>query len=282
VLAEKSFKPKGEKKHIQTSIGLAERVEMVLSKFRFFARRTFGLYGMGGIGKTTLLASINNLFLETVNDFAVVIWVVVSKDLHYLSIQDQILRRLGLDKDWEQDTEEERALEIYNILKGRKFVLLLDDLGSKLDLNKVGVPPITYQNESIIFFTTRSMEVCIEMEAVCIEVKHLSVDESWKLFQKQLGEFTLSSHPEIPALARVVAGKCNGLPLAVNAIGRTMAQKTAIQEWSHAVTTLNLPSEEFLLSNEAHPFLKVSYDSLENAKVKLCFLYVLCFQKIMK
>ncbi|KAG7597191.1 P-loop containing nucleoside triphosphate hydrolase [Arabidopsis suecica] len=150
VLAEKCFKPKGEKKHIQASIGLDKRVEMVCSYLQLYSRRTFGLYGMGGIGKTTLLAN-------------------------------QILRRLGLDKDWEQDTEEERAHEIYNILKGRKFVLLLDDLWSKLDLNK-------------------------------------------------LGEFTLSSHPDIPALTRVVAGKCNGLPLALNAIGKTMTQKMAVQE----------------------------------------------------
>ncbi|KAG7591837.1 hypothetical protein ISN45_Aa01g008200 [Arabidopsis thaliana x Arabidopsis arenosa] len=62
-------------------------------------------------------------------------------------------------------------------------------------------------------------------------------DESWELFQKQLGEFTLSSHPDIPALA-------------LNAIGKTMAQKKAIQEWSHAITALNFPSEEFLLDYE--------------------------------
>ncbi|EOA39202.1 hypothetical protein CARUB_v10012171mg, partial [Capsella rubella] len=278
VLAEKYFKPKGEKKHIQTPIGLNKRVEMVLCYHQLYAEKTFGLYGMGGIGKTTLLASINNMFLETVNDFDVVIWVVVSNDLQYLSIQEQILRRLSPDKDLGQDTEEERASEIYNILNGRKFVLLLDDLGSKVDLNKVGVPPITYQNRSIICFTTRSEEVCKDMEAVGIEVKRLSIDESWELFQKQLGGFTLNIHPDIPELARAVAGKCNGLPLALSVIGKTMAQKT-VQEWSHAKTALNLTSGEFLLSKEGGilPLLKVSYDSLANAKVKLCFLYCSLF-----
>ncbi|XP_019099023.1 PREDICTED: probable disease resistance protein At1g15890 [Camelina sativa] len=252
---------------------------MVYCQLQLYSRRTFGLYGIGGIGKTTLLASINNFFLETVNDFEVVIWVVVSNDLQYLSIQDQILRRLNLDKDWEQDTEEERANEIHNILKGRKFMLLLDDLGSKVDLTKVGVPPITYQNGSVILFTTRSKEVCEDMEAVGIEVKRLSIAESWELFHKQLGDNTLKSHPDIPALARVVAGKCNGLPLALNVIGKTMAQKKTVQEWSHAITALNLPSEEFLLSNEGGvlPLLMVSYDSLESAKVKSCFLYCCLF-----
>ena len=38
-----------------------------------------GLYGMGGVGKTTLLKRINNEFLKTKLGFDVVIWVVVSK-----------------------------------------------------------------------------------------------------------------------------------------------------------------------------------------------------------
>ncbi|RVW23567.1 putative disease resistance protein [Vitis vinifera] len=38
-----------------------------------------GLYGMGGVGKTTLLKKINNDFLTTSSDFDVVIWDVVSK-----------------------------------------------------------------------------------------------------------------------------------------------------------------------------------------------------------
>ena len=37
------------------------------------------LYGMGGVGKTTLLKKINNEFLKTKLGFDVVIWVVVWK-----------------------------------------------------------------------------------------------------------------------------------------------------------------------------------------------------------
>ena len=38
-----------------------------------------GLYGMGGLGKTTLLKKINNEFLETKLRFDVLIWVVMEK-----------------------------------------------------------------------------------------------------------------------------------------------------------------------------------------------------------
>ncbi|KAH9714851.1 putative disease resistance protein [Citrus sinensis] len=53
-----------------------------------------GLYGMGGVGKTTLLTLINNKISDTPNDFDLVIWVVVSKDLQLKRIQDCIARKI--------------------------------------------------------------------------------------------------------------------------------------------------------------------------------------------
>ncbi|TXG69283.1 hypothetical protein EZV62_004218 [Acer yangbiense] len=53
-----------------------------------------GLYGMGGVGKTTLLTQINNNFLDTTNGFDVVIWVVVSKDKKLEMIQETIGKKI--------------------------------------------------------------------------------------------------------------------------------------------------------------------------------------------
>ncbi|CAH2037445.1 unnamed protein product [Thlaspi arvense] len=242
--------------------------------------RVLGLYGMGGVGKTTLLASINNKLVEEVYDFDLVIWVLASEDLQYEGIQDQILRRLRVDEDWEKETEEEKAYEIYNILDGKKFVLLLDDLWSKVDLNKVGVPRVTQQNGSKIVFTSRFEKICGDMEAdEVMEVARLSPDEAWELFQEQLGALTLRSHPEIPTLARVVASICYGLPLALNAVGKSMADTRDVLEWSHAIEALVSCNEEFLLCTKERvfPLLKFSYDRLEDEKAKLCFLYCSLF-----
>lgn len=54
-----------------------------------------GLYGMGGVGKTTLLTLINNKFLDAPNYFDVVIWAVASKDVEIKKIQESIAT-----KDW--------------------------------------------------------------------------------------------------------------------------------------------------------------------------------------
>ena len=280
VVAEKTPTPKGVKKHIQTTVGLDSMVEKAWKSLMMNGdSRTLGLYGMGGVGKTTLLARINNKFLELMSEVDVVIWVLVSKDLQIEGIQKQILGRLGLEKEWKQEKKKKKASRIYNILNRRRFVLLLDDLWSEVDLNKIGVPPLTQENRSKIVFTTRSKEVCKDMEVDDeLEVVCLSPDEAWELFQKKVGETPLKSHEDIPTLARKVAEKCCGLPLALNVIGKAMSCKESVQEWHHVINVLNLSSHKFPgMAEKILPILKFSYDSLKDENAKRCFLYCSLF-----
>lgn len=75
-----------------------------------------GLYGMGGVGKTTLLTQINNKFLETPVSFDFVIWIVVSKDLQLEKIQEGIAKKIGLlNESWKSRSLEEKAHQIFRI-----------------------------------------------------------------------------------------------------------------------------------------------------------------------
>ncbi|CDY69416.1 BnaAnng30420D [Brassica napus] len=215
--------PKVDKKDIKKTVGLDSMVGKAWDIIMKPERRTLGIYGMGGVGKTTLLTHINNKLEKEVNGFDVVIWVVVSKDLQYKGIQDQILRRLCADKDWEKETEKEKKKLIGNNLGRKKFVLLLDDLWSEVDLNKIGVPRPTQENGSKIVFTTRSEKVCSDMEADDeLKMDCLPATEAWELFQNAVGEVRLKGHPDIPSLAEKICEKCYGLPLALNVIGKAM------------------------------------------------------------
>ena len=143
--------------------------------------RIMGLYGMGGVGKTTLLKKINNDFLATPSDFDVVIWVEASK---IKKIQKVVWNKLQLSRDgWEsRSTKEEKAAEILRVLKTKKFVLLLDDTWERLDLLEIGVPHPDAQNKSKIVFTTRSQDVCHQMKAhksigvACLHVARSGLD----------------------------------------------------------------------------------------------------------
>ncbi|TYI24270.1 hypothetical protein ES332_A06G222200v1 [Gossypium tomentosum] len=195
-----------------------------------------GLYGLGGVGKTTLLTQINNKFGTTGNDFKVVIWALVSKDYDVGKIQDRIGENIGFLESWKNKSVDQKAVDIYGILSNKRFVVLLDDLWERMDLNQVGIPKPSQENGSKLIFTTRYLEVCGEMVAR----KKIKVEclEPWELFQDKVGDETLNSHPDIPNLAKQVAERCGGLPLSLITIGRAMACKTTLGEWKHAIEML--------------------------------------------
>ncbi|KAK3219479.1 hypothetical protein Dsin_013449 [Dipteronia sinensis] len=235
---------------------------------------------MGGVGKTTLLTQINNMFLDTPNDFDVVIWVVVSKDQKLEMIQETIGKKIGLwDDSWKTKRLEEKALDIFKVLSQKRFVLLLDDIWERVDLIKVGVPLPSPKISSKIVFTTRFNEVCGQMEAhKQFKVECLAHEEAWKLFQMKVGRETLDNDPDILQVALLVAKECGGLPLALITIGRAMACKKTVEEWNHAIQILKKSAFEFSgMGKEVYPLLKFSYDSLASDALRSCLLYCCLF-----
>ncbi|XP_058074795.1 disease resistance protein RPS2-like [Magnolia sinica] len=239
-----------------------------------------GIYGMGGVGKTTLLKKINNELLGRTHEFHVIIWVVVSKELNMEKIQKDIGKRLGLS--WpENEINESRARDIHKVLREKKFMLLLDDIWEWLDLEMVGIPHPSSQSMSKVVFTTRFEDICGRMAAnEKIRVECLPEQEAMNLFEQNVGEEAMISHRDIPSLAMKVAKECKGLPLALITIGRAMACKKTPQEWEHAISVLSTskpPSEIEGMDDEMLLRLKFSYDNLGGDMIKSCFLYCALF-----
>ncbi|XP_028771730.1 disease resistance protein RPS5-like [Neltuma alba] len=181
-----------------------------------------GLYGTGGVGKTTLLKKISNELGKRKPDF-LVIWVVVSKERNLDAIMDNIRKSAGIgDVAWSScNSREEKSSKILHALERKKFALLLDDVWERLDLNSVGVPyPKDSNFESKVLFTTRLEDVCEKMQAQeSFKVDFLNEKEALELFYMKVGEKTLNSHPRIKVLAEEMAAECRGLPLALSVVG---------------------------------------------------------------
>ncbi|KAI3856109.1 hypothetical protein MKW92_042290 [Papaver armeniacum] len=235
--------------------------------------RIVGLYGMGGVGKSTILNKINNEFAKR-NQFNLVFRVVVSQDLNIKSIQNQIGRKLGIS--WSEETEiYERASDIFKLLKNKKFLLLLDDIWEEIRLETIGVSKNNLQiTGSKVLFVTRDKKVCGFMEADRkIKIECLDEAQAWSLFQQKVKQEALSCHPDVPEVAKKVAKECGGLPLALITIGRTMSSKTDLQQWQHALHTLQESASHFCgMADKVLAIMKYSYDNLETQKLKSCFL----------
>lgn len=236
-----------------------------------------GVYGMGGVGKTTLLKCINNEFLTLNHGFNIVIWVTVSKDFFAEKIQQAIMLRLGLSWD-EAEDQAQRASKIYKVLKMKKFLLLLDDVWEGIDLEKIGIPLPNRENKCKVILTSRSMDVCSDMDVHSkLKVEFLREKESWQLFAEKVRRHDILNSQPIKSHAEAIVKKCSGLPLALITIGKAMANKETEEEWIAATYMLNNSPTELRGMKDVFTLLKFSYEELANDTLKSLLLYCSLF-----
>ncbi|KAL5547299.1 hypothetical protein UlMin_006986 [Ulmus minor] len=168
-----------------------------------------GAYGMGGVGKTTILTHIHSQLQSHPNIF--VSWVTVSKNFSIFELQNRIAKkvRLNLSKDVdERKGAAELALALSPVQQSeqKKLVLILDDVWQYIPADKVGIPK----------------GVCEWMNCQStIKVRPLSHEEAWELFLETL------------VMARSLVRNCDGLPLGIVTMAGCMKRVDDICEWKN-------------------------------------------------
>ncbi|XP_068639184.1 disease resistance protein At4g27190-like [Aristolochia californica] len=234
-----------------------------------------GVYGMGGVGKTSLIKEVAKR-VRTVRSYDEVLMVTVSAKPDLKQIQREIAEKLGLKLP--EESESLRAGKLSARLKKEKRVLIiLDDIWERLELVDVGIPSAVEHKGCKILLTTRSLDVCSVMESqVMISVEVLSEEDSWNLFRKKAGDVVDS--PEIYTVSRDVAKECGGLPLAVATLGRALRDKDQFV-WSNASLQLrrSIPTNIEGMHSKVFLSLTLSYENLEGDESKMLFLFCCLF-----
>ncbi|KAG2263097.1 hypothetical protein Bca52824_070176 [Brassica carinata] len=237
-----------------------------------------GIWGMGGVGKTTLVRELNNKLWKEADTqpFGMVVWATVSKEFELGRVQKQIAERLDIEVKL-GESEETLARRIYGRLeKVSRFLLILDDVWKPIDLDQLGIPHTNIHKGTKIVLTSRFLEVCQSIKTdIDFRVDCLCEEEAWTLFCKNAGEVTRLDCVE--PLAKEVSRECGGLPLAIITVGMAMRGKKMVELWEHALEELK-SSVPYVKSIEEKIYqpLKLSYDLLE-PKMKSCLLFCALF-----
>ncbi|XP_031261892.1 disease resistance protein RPS5-like [Pistacia vera] len=207
-----------------------------------------GLYGMGGVGKTTLAKAVGKKVKEE-EIFDEVVVIVVSQAPNFKNIQGDVADSLGMKLEEEGEEGRAKLLHLRFVETKKKILIILDDVWKKFDLkSKIGIP--------------FGDDLKDEDEGLTLLKKHASILDD-------------ESHP-LNDLAVKVAKECKGLPLAIVTMGSALKEK-GIDEWTLVFEKLKKSKlvdicKDIDVDEDVYAILKISFDYLEGKETKLCFL----------
>ncbi|KAL3729772.1 hypothetical protein ACJRO7_026845 [Eucalyptus globulus] len=239
-----------------------------------------GVYGMGGIGKSTLLVDVERKIREE-KSFDWVAKADVSENPDIKTIQEEIADALGLTDIKNKEIISGRAKLLHGRLKDeerekKKVLIILDNLWKGLDLNKVGIP-CGHDNKVIgckLLLTSRDRNV-LRIEMGCdkdFPLGELEEEEAKSLFEKLVGAKVHDD--EFKPLVDEALHKCFGLPFLIVHMAKVF-RHAGLFEWKNVLKQIKL-SKNDRIGEVINERLQLSYNNLKAAEKSLLALCVAC------
>ncbi|ESR63251.1 hypothetical protein CICLE_v10013996mg [Citrus x clementina] len=215
-----------------------------------------GVYGIGGIGKTTLVKEFARQAREKK-----LFYRVIKK------IQGEIADKLGLELS--DEAEHRRASKLYERLTSEnKILVILDNIWKHLELGTVGIPFGNNHKGCRLLLTARDNNVLLSMGSKDnFLIGNLTEQEAWRLFKIMNGDDV--ENCKFKSTAINVAKACGGLPIALRAL-----RNKSLHEWKNALRELRTPSMVNFegVPAETYSSIELSFNYLKGEQVKKIFL----------
>ncbi|XP_015169952.1 TMV resistance protein N-like isoform X5 [Solanum tuberosum] len=256
--------------YLQDVMGLDTQLKKVESLLKMEINdidRIVWIWGMGGIGKTTIAKKI---FYELSSKFEVVCFLEnIKENKHKIhSLQNILLSKLLGEKENCVDNKEAGRSMLYKRLLLKKVLIVLDDIDHIDQLEYLAKDLSWFGKGSRIIATTRDQHLIGENDVV-YEMETLLDRDAIKLFnqyafkEKVPNECFKDLTLEIVSLAK-------GHPLALKVWGSSLHRMNKT-EWESALVQIKKNSGVEITEN-----LRISYDGLESEQQEI-FLDIACF-----
>ena len=241
-----------------------------------------GMYGLPGVGKTTIAKAVYNKitkhfdgssFLENVRE-------KLRTNAGLIKLQKQLLNDISRDGKWKVGNSSKGITLIEETLRCKKVLLILDDVDNLTPIkNLLGkcnwfAPGsraiITLRDRH--FLTALKEKVCTTYKVKEFEVEQLNKHEALQLFKEHAFPRNKPHDEDYSKLAIEFIDFANGLPLALEIIACDLCGGPK-NVWKNALNKYKeIPHEDIQKK------LQVSYDGLQDTE-KDIFLDIACFFK---
>ncbi|KAK4414161.1 putative late blight resistance proteinR1A-10 [Sesamum alatum] len=167
---------------------------------------------------------------------------------------------------------EELAEYVYKILKGRTYLIVMDDMWSTQTWDDARRFFPDDNNRSRVLITTRPSEVVVyASSSPPYHMRFLDEEWSWNLLRDKVFE-QQNCPPKLKRIGRMIAKNCGGLPLAISVAGGILTKGNRTQHhWQKIAKNISLT---VATDDDQFPkILTLSYDHLP-CYLKACFLYM--------
>ncbi|XP_024182030.1 disease resistance protein RUN1 isoform X1 [Rosa chinensis] len=231
--------------------------------------RMVGIWGPGGIGKTTI---VKDVFNSISYKFACSCFLAGVRSNALVQLQETLLFDILRDSTLKVNSVDKGVSLIKTRMQNKKVLLILDDVSHCSQLQNLVPSPNCFGPGSRILITTRDKRCLIAHEVDEVyEVKMLNDHHALQLFS--LHAFKRNGPPSnYLELAQHVISYAQGLPLALILLGSHLFRRS-IEEWKATIGSFKGGPQA-----EIQEVLTLSYDAL-GADLKELFLDIACFFK---
>lgn len=259
------------------AVGLETRLDTLWKMLDLKSKdvQVLGLFGMGGVGKTTLAKALYNklfghfayrIFMSDVRE--------TSKRSGLVTLQDMLIHHVSNEKPVSDEHSGKRVLK--RVLQDKRVLIVLDDIDDLRQLNALAARKGWFHEGSILIITTRDRGVLpAHLVNEIYEVRELEISDSIKLLSYHALRRDQPTEPFLDMSHKIVL-LTGGLPLALEVFGSFLFEMRKLKEWEEALQNLRQVSPRRLLD-----VLMISFDGLDMQE-QCIFLDIACLLQNIK